>query len=119
MNYLESNTGTTYSGILSNVEEQRSVRAIETQTLGGSYTVQTIGQPAKKLSVKVYCARSVRRALETIQGQNGYIKIYWRDRLWTGLITADRFDIKRWSKKKINIEEEVNFSVLVVEEAVR
>lgn len=118
MNYLATLTDS-YTGILSNVEDSQSVRSIETQLLSGGYTVQTIGSATKRLNVTFYCSRSTRRQIEQAQAESAYIKIYWRDRVWTGLISSKELSVTRWSRKRVDLEEQIQFEVLVTEEGTR
>lgn len=119
MNYLALQNNDLIPGLLATVEEFREVRAIETKMLDGSYTVQTIGSPAKRLDIAFYCARDTRRLIETLQAENGYLRVFWRDREYTVILTADDLIHKRWSKRRPDLEEKVSFGALVVSEVVR
>lgn len=113
MNYLSTIDETPYVGTLVSVDESQSIRLIETQLLSGEFAVQTIGEAAKRLGVTFYCSSATRRQLEEAQAQAAYIKIYWLDQEWTGLISSKRFGITRWSRNIADLHEQVKFEVLV------
>lgn len=119
MNYLATLAEAPYSGTLFNVEDSQSVRSIETQLLNGQFTVQTIGTASKRLSITFYCSSSTRRQIEQAQAESAYIKVYWCDRVWTGLISAKDLTIEKWSRNITDLEEQVKFEVLVTEEGTR
>ena len=119
MNYIATLAESVYTGTLFDVEDSQSVRSIQTQLLNGQHTVQTIGSAAKRLNVTFYCSRSTRRQIEQVQAESAYIKIYWMNRVWTGLISSKGFKIAKWSRNIVDAEEQIQFEVLVTEEGTR
>lgn len=118
-NFLSDWNDTVIAGILAKASDNTSIRTIETQMLDGSFTIQTIGNTATKVLVEFYCSTAVRRALEMLAFSGQLIKVYWRDRIWTGLISGGEIKWESWSRNTEKVKEKLQFEVLVMEEAIR
>ena len=118
-NYLTDIDDQVLPGFLAKAKANASNRTIETQMLDGSFTVQTIGNSATKVSVEFYCSTATRRELQTCISICQSIKVYWLDRVWTGLISTGKLDWERFSKNTTKVQEKLAFEVLVTEEAAR
>jgi len=112
-NYLADYNGTTYGGILAAATEKNTARVIETQMLDGSFTVQTIGSPSPKLDVEYYGSTATRRLLETATAESAPVVVYWKDKVYTGLISGGQIAYERWSRNKTELAEKVTFTLLV------
>lgn len=86
--YLADNSDVAYDGILAKARDNASSRVIETQLLDGSYTVQTIGSAATKVSIEFHCTLAVRRLIEVCASSATPIKAYAKDKIWSGLISG-------------------------------
>ena len=118
-NYLSDYNGVVFSGILAKAQESAAIRTIETQMLDGSYTIQTVGSNSKKVSVEFYSSTAVRRTLETFAFSGQAIKVYLRDRIWTGFISGGEIKWESWSKNHAKVQEKLVFEILVTGEASR
>jgi len=87
-NYLADNSDVAYEGILAKARDNATTRVIETQLLDGSYTVQTIGSAATKVSIEFHCSLTVRRLIEACASSATPIKAYAKDKVFTGLISG-------------------------------
>lgn len=116
MKYLADNTDAQLGGILAYVRDNKSQRVIETELLDGSFTVQTIGTSSMRLEIEHYCSLAVRRSLETKRDAAEPIKIYWKDKVYTGLISG-AVNHETWSRNKTDLAEKLTFTVLVTAEA--
>src|SRR5674476_728326 len=97
LNFISNINDNGYSGFLTKAKDNASIRTIETQMLDGTFTVQTIGSSATKVSVEFYCSTATRRELQTCINTCQPIKVYWLDRVWTGLISGGKLDWERFS----------------------
>lgn len=118
-NFLTNLTNEIFNGILASAKASAAIRTIETQMLDGSYTIQTIGNPATKVYIEFYCSTSIRRTLESYAFSGQPIKVQWRDRIWTGLINGGEIKWENWSRNQVKVQEKLLFDVLVLEEAFR
>lgn len=112
-NYLADSNSATYGGILASAKEQSSARVIETQMLDGSFSVQTIGDPAVKLNVEYYGSIATRRLIETATAASAPIIVYWKDKVYTGLISGGQIAVERWSRNRTDLAEKISFTLLV------
>ena len=119
LNYISDSNDNELSGFLSKAKDNASIRTIETQMLDGSFTIQTIGSSVSKVSVEFYCCTATRRELQACISTCQPIKVYWLDRVWTGLISGGKLDWERFSRYETKIQEKLAFEVLVTEEAAR
>lgn len=118
-NYMSDFYGVVFTGILAKAQLLTSIRTIETQMLDGSFTIQTVGNTAKRIDVEFYCSTASRRLLETFAFSGQAIKVYWRDRVWTGFISGGEIKWESWSKNHAKIQEKLVFQLLVTQEASR
>jgi len=117
-NYLADINGTTYGGILSAVESEQTTRVIETQLLDGTWNVQTIGSPSTKINVTYYGSIATRRTLEAARAAATPIKVYWKDRVYTGIISGE-VGHERWSRNRAALAEKMTMQLLITAEVAR
>lgn len=115
MNYLADSDNATYGGILASAKPIKQARVIETQMLDGSWSVQTIGAATQKVSVDYYGSTATRRLLETAAEIQAPIYVYWKDKIYRGLISGGRVDWQRWSRNKVELAERITFTLLALE----
>lgn len=54
--------------------------------LDGSWHIQTIGDPSKRLNVKLTAYSGGKQTIDELYGIGGLIKVVSRDKIWTGYI---------------------------------
>jgi hypothetical protein len=118
-NYLSDLNGNPYPGILAKAKDNATIRTIETQMLDGSYTVQTIGSPSTQVQIEFYSSTATRRLLQICLKTGQPIKVCWRDRIWTGIISGGELNSSVWSRNEVALAEKLIFSVLMTAEDVR
>lgn len=118
-NYITDFAGNALTGFLAKANANAEIRTIETQMLDGSFTVQTIGNSATRIAVEFVCSRSTRRLLEDCTFSGEPIKVFWQDRIWTGLIAGGAIKWEVWSYTHSVYQEKLDFELLVLEEAER
>lgn len=115
VNYLADSASVAYGGVLSSAKEETTARVIETQMLDGSFTVQTIGDPAVRVNVEYYGSIADRRLLEVAAAESSTLEVYWKDRVYTGIVSGGQITYERWSRNVVSRAEKVTFTLLVVE----
>ena len=115
-NYLANGSGVSYGGVLNTVLDARVNRTVETQFLDGAFNVQTIGTAPRRLQVQYTGSHATRLALETLAAAGSPIKVYWRDTIYTGIISGS-IQWARHSRDRAEFAEIVTFQVLVSAEA--
>lgn len=115
-NYLANSSDVSYGGVLNTVLDARLNRTVETQFLDGSFNVQTIGTAPRRLQVQYTGSHATRLALETLADAGGTIKVYWKDTIYTGIISGS-VTWTRHSRDRAEFAEVVTFQVLVSAEA--
>ncbi len=116
-NYLTDNSDVLIQGKLAKAKDNSAQRVIETEMLDGSFTVQTIGSPATRVEVEHYCSTATRRTLQSTAATGTPIKVYWRDKIYTGLISGGKIAWEQWSRIKTDYGDKVSFVLLVTAEA--
>ena len=118
-NYLADSSSVSYGGILASVKPQTETRVIETQMLDGSFVVQNVGDPAVKVAVEYYGSTATRRLLETAAAESDTLEVYWRDQVYTGIISTGQIAYERWSRNSVTLAEKITFTLLAIEVAAR
>jgi len=116
-NYLTDNDNVLIQGKLAKAKDNAAQRVIETELLDGSFIVQTIGSPATKVEVDHYCSTATRRILQSTAATGEPIKVYWRDKIYTGFISGGAIQWEQWSRIKTDYADKVSFVMLVTAEA--
>ena len=115
MDYLTDINGNVIDGILAEFVDNESVVMIETRMLDGSYTIQAIGGPAPSADAVFWTSKALRRLLQAKHAAGEPIKAYWRDEVYTGLISGNSIV---WTEGLLGITrlaEKVSFRMLVTE----
>jgi hypothetical protein len=116
-NKLTNSSNVLIAGILAKAKSNAGQRVIETEMLDGSFTVQTIGSSATRIEVEHYCSTATRRILQSTAAAGEPVKVYWRDKVYTGLISGGTISWEQWSRIKTNYADKVTFVLLVTAEA--
>jgi hypothetical protein len=115
-NYLADENAISYGGVLNTVFDNRANRTVETQFLDGSFNIQTIGTAPRRLQVQYTGSHATRLLLEALADEGGILKVYWKDTIYTGIISGS-VSWTRHSRDRAEFAEQVTFQVLVSAEA--
>ena len=119
VNYLADSNSVAYSGVLASAKETTLARVIETEMLDGSFTVQTIGDPSVRVNIEYYGSIADRRLLEAAAAAAEMLEVYWKDRVYTGIISGGQVTHEPWNRSVVTRAEKVAFTLLAIEVAVR
>lgn len=100
-----------FVGLVAMAREDLTDHTIRGTMLDGSYSVQMVSDPSRKLEVEFYCSNETRILIQSAKAIGDRVTVMWKDVLYFGYI--DDLKFKPFWPKQEHRQMKIDFTLLV------
>lgn len=113
MNGLLDGNGNPFMGLVAMAREDLTDNTILGTMLDGSYSVQMVSSPSRKIDVEFYCSNATRILIQNAKAYGDRVTVIWKEVAYSGYIDDIKF--KSFWPKKSDRQMKIDFTLLVEE----